>query len=356
MKRVLCLLLTCLLSIPALAETLPDQGLAFFRNAGIAADSVVLMDRELLVTLTDGGTATIWVFGDFDPYDLTWRFSGATDEDVGRYLNYAFSLLTKIEQRIPADTENLSDEEARRAWNDEVTVSNALLSLENVGEQGLRVLMAQLSAHDDSGLNSLRARLASRLLGSLDASTVDSAEGLAWYDTLEISEQKALPLPDASVYVDGAFLAEVTQRLIAREEALRAGYTWGLDVAPEKTTTIVTLHGVTIRPDEERVHVFARVYSQMYALFESKNGARLRSLSGSIIPSRITVEKADGKLRIAEVIEAGDGTDHWPSILKFCEGSIRLAESLLYSDDTADHEKAVKAYLTSIGDSDAVIE
>lgn len=181
-------------------------------------------------------------------------------------------------------------------------------------------------------------------------------QGLAWYDAPEIFEQKALPLPDASVYVDGAFLAEVTQLLIAREEAQRAGYTWGLDLAPEKTTTVVTLHGVSIRPDGERVRVFARVYSQKYALFESQKGARLRSLSGSIIPSRITVEKADGKLRIAEVIEAGDGTEHWPSILKFCEWDIRLAKSLLYRDDTADHEKAVRAYLTSIGYPDAVIE
>lgn len=191
---------------------------------------------------------------------------------------------------------------------------------------------------------------------ALAESTVDPAEGLAWYDALEISEQNALPQPNASAYVDDAFLAEVTQLLIAREEARRAGYAWGWDVEPEKTTTVVTLHSVTIRPDEERVQVFARVFSQKYALFESKDGARLQSLSGSIIPSRITVEKADGKLQIAEVIEAKDGTEHWPSILQFCKGDIRLAKSLLYSDDTADHEAAVRAYLTSIGYPDAAIE
>lgn len=200
MRKFLCLLLICLLTIPALAETVQDQALAFIQDAGIAADSVTRIDNEVIVTLANGGTASLWMSGDFDMFNLSWQFISAADQDVALYLDHALSLLAQIEAKIPADTENLSDAEALRARNNAVLVSNNLLCLEKVGQQGLRMLLAQLSEHDGSSLNSLRARLASRLLGALDNSPVDPAEGCAWYDALNISVQNDLPLPDTSVY------------------------------------------------------------------------------------------------------------------------------------------------------------
>lgn len=219
MKKMLCVLLIFLLCVPALAETVQDQAMMFLQEAGIAADGVNRIDNEIIVTLADGGTASLWTYGDFDPFDLNWRFVSATDADVARYLDHALSLLAKLEAKIPGASES-------QARNYAVMVSNCLLDLERTGEQGLRILLAQLSAHDDTNLNSLRARLASRLLGNLDNSPVDPAEGLAWYDALTLSVQDDLPLPDASAYVDDPFLAEVTSLLIAHEEERRSWYSW----------------------------------------------------------------------------------------------------------------------------------
>ncbi len=198
MKKMLCVLLCCLLSLPALAETVQDQALDFIRSAGIAADSVGRIGDEVIVTLQSGGTAALYLYGDFDAYNLAWRFTGAADEEVALYLDHALSLLAVIDGRIPADQENLSAAEAMRIRNYEAMVSNGLLDLEKVGQQGLAILLDKLAAHDESSLNSLRARLASRLLGHLDNSPVDPKEGLAWYDALEISVQEELPAVEAA--------------------------------------------------------------------------------------------------------------------------------------------------------------
>ncbi len=192
MKKFLCLLLICLLCLPALAETVQDQALAFIQEMGIEADSVMRVGDEVIVILMGGGTATSAMPGDFDKYSLNWRFDGAADEDVALYLDHALGLLAALEAKIPADTEELSAAETMRARNYAAIVSNGLLGMEHVGQQGLEILLAQLSAHDDSGLNSLRARLASRLLGEADDSGVDPREGLAWYDAL-------IGYPDAGV-------------------------------------------------------------------------------------------------------------------------------------------------------------
>ena len=188
MKRLLCLLLICLLAGPALAETVQDQALAFLQDAGVAADSVMRIENKVIVTLTNGGVAALWMPGDFDPYDLSWTFDGAADEDVALYLDHALTLLAALEAKIPADESGLSLAQTIRVRDYRAILSNGLLALENLGNQGLNILLTQLAAHDDSDLNSLRARLASRLLGELDNSLVDPAEGLAWYDALTLPE------------------------------------------------------------------------------------------------------------------------------------------------------------------------
>ena len=189
MKKWLCMLLILLLS-PALAETVQDQALMFIQEAGIAADSVMRLENDVIVTLTGGGTATLHIPGDFDPYDLNWRFDGAADEAVALYLDHAMTLLAALEAKIPVDTENLPAAQAIRARSYAAVVAKSLACLENTGEQGLRLLLAQLDAHDDSNLNSLRARLASRMLGECDKTPVDPAEGLAWYDALVLEKDK----------------------------------------------------------------------------------------------------------------------------------------------------------------------
>ena len=349
MKKVLCVLLICMLCAPALAETVQDQALMFIREAGIAADSVARFGDEIIVNLPSGGTAELYSYGDFDPLDFSWRFNGATDEEIALYLDHALSLLAALEAKIPADTENLSAAETMRARNYAVMVSNSLLYLENVGQQGLDILLGQLAAHDDSGLNSLRARLASRLLGNLDATPVDPAEGLDWYDALTISMQNDLPLPDASVYVADPFLAEVTQLLIAYEEAERADYSYGDDVDGEKATTFVYLSAVTTLMEENAATVLCHMASEKLALYD---GRRVELLAGTWAPRRIDLIRSDGKWAIARVFETGDGTEYWPSIVAFCEGVEGLARSLTSANTPElheEHEAALAKWLASIG-------
>lgn len=337
MKRFVCMLLIFLLSVPTLAETVQDQALAFIQDAGIGADSVMRVDSEVTITLMNGGTASLYLYGDFDPYDLSWRFTGAADTDVALYLDHALGLLAALEAKIPTA-------EGMRARDYAVMVSNSLLYLENTGEQGLRILLAQLSRHDDSGLNSLRARLASQLLGLTDATPVDPAEGLGWYDALTISVQDALPPVDASAYEPDPLLAAACNLLITAEEARRADLSWP-HVDGTKSRNVVVLRAAKVTETAEHATIWGVMYSAQYALYD---GARLRQVSGWIPHLRIELCKADGAWTLADAIYAEDGDRNWPSILAFCDGDEKLARAVM-TLEYPDAEAAVQAYLQANG-------
>ena len=193
MKALICLLLASLLLCPATAETVQDQALAFIQAAGIAADSVTRIGSEIIIPLADGGTASLWADGDFDPLQLGWRFDGASDNTVALYLDHALSLLLTMEKKIPADTEALSELQKRIADNHALIVSNGLCDLESTGAQGLRILLEKLSLDGESDLDSLRARLAARLLGSMDHSSElhEACEAAlrSWLETIEADQE-----------------------------------------------------------------------------------------------------------------------------------------------------------------------
>lgn len=174
----------------------------------------------------------------------------------------------------------------------------------------------------------------------------------------ESPAQIDLPLPDASLYVTDPFMMEVTQLMIVREEAARAGWSDRPGVAWAKTTTLVTLHLPTVRMDGDRATVFARVYSARYALWEGGTAhsvpeamadGTLRLMTGSLIPSRIELERADGAWRIVSVVEAEGGERFWPSILAFCDGDELLAATLTIPVGSEVHEFALERYLTAQG-------
>lgn len=337
MKRFLCMLLALLLTLPALAETVQDQALAFLQEAGIGADSVLRVDSEVIIPLQEGGTAALYLWGDFDPYNLGWRFDGASDADVARYLDHALGMLAALEEKIPTADE-------RRARNYAVMVSNSLLSLERTGDQGLRVLLEQLSRHDDSGLNSLRARLASQLLGNLDNSPVDPAEGLAWYDALTISVQDDLPPVDASLYEADPLLAAADMLLMASEEARRADSTWP-QVDGSKSRNVVALSAAKVTETAEHATIWGVMYSAQYALYD---GTRLKLVSGWIPHLRIEMRKENGAWVLEEVIYAEDGERNWPSILAFCDNDRALARAVT-ALEYPDMDAAVGAYLRANG-------
>ena len=162
MKALICLLLA-LMILPAAAETVQDQALAFIQEAGIGADAVSRIGNDIIVTLAQGGMATLTLPGDFDPFNLDWRFDSAADGDVALYLDHALTLLAALERKIPADMESLSALERRIAESHAAVIENGLTDLEATGEQGLRILQEQLSAQEETELDSLRARLMSRL-------------------------------------------------------------------------------------------------------------------------------------------------------------------------------------------------
>ena len=168
MKTLICLLLA-LMILPAAAETVQDQALAFIQEAGIGADAVSRIGDDVIVTLEKGGTAILTLPGDFDPYNLTWCFDGAEDGDVALYLDHALTLLAALEKKLPADMETLSDVQKRIAEGYAAMIEKGLTDLEVTGEQGLRILQEQLSAQEETELDSLRARLVVRLQELLDS-------------------------------------------------------------------------------------------------------------------------------------------------------------------------------------------
>lgn len=166
-----------------------------------------------------------------------------------------------------------------------------------------------------------------------------------------------LPLPDASLYVTDPFLREVTQLMIAHEEAACAD--WGDRPGVEwvKTTTLVTLHLPTVRMEDERATVFARVYSARYALWEGEahsvpqamSEGTLRMMTGSLVPSRIELEQVDGAWQIVSVTESRDGELFWPSILEFSDGDELLAATLTVPVGSKVHEFALERCLIAWG-------
>ena len=172
---------------------------------------------------------------------------------------------------------------------------------------------------------------------------------LLTFPALAETVQDDLPLPDASVWVENPFLAEVTQLLIAHEEERRAWYSWGWDVEPSKTTTFVYLSAVTTRMDGDSAVVFCHMSSEKIALYD---GTRATILSGGWYPVRVELTNTAEGWTLTRLIEPEDGTHYWPSILAFCDGNEFLAK-LLTSANTPllhlAHDTALKEYFDSVG-------
>lgn len=169
----------------------------------------------------------------------------------------------------------------------------------------------------------------------------------------ETLAQVDLPLPDAAVYVPDPFLREVTQLMIAHEEAERADWPDREGVEWDKTTTLVTLHLPVLRVEEEKATVFARIFSARYALWED---GRLRLMTGRLSPGRIELERVEGAWQIVSVTRCREGNEFWPSILAFCDGDELLASTLTIPVGAQVHDFAVERYLISLGYREAAQE
>ena len=231
-----------------------------------------------------------------------------------------------------------------------VTISNGLLYQEYLGEQGLRVLLNQLAAHDGNDrVNSLRARLASRLLGVKDNTGIDPSAGLAWYDALQIARQNALQPADAGVYVQDPVLRAATQLLIGHYGAEYAGYPSSSEVDTSKCVTVVALGECAREQKGSQVTLWANGGHELIALYNDKE---IKLSSGSWYPVRLTMEQqTDGTWRLTELIEPENGDDYASSTLRMCNGDRKLAERML--TEPFPMEEAVQKVLASQGFPDA---
>lgn len=302
--------------------------------------------KELYFTLDKGGTAEYDVVGDeFYLYDMNWRFDGICDEDLALFLNHYLGLLVDVQSgRSPEEHLRVGYHGDLGQRNIDAVVSTGLMRLESQGKQWLDVLLKQLSAHvGKDSLNSLRARAASRMLGKLDNTPVDPTEGCAWYDALTLSKQDALPPIDAAIYEENPTYQQVTQALIAYMEAERASRGGRRDVDSTKTRVIVVLDVQQVRETDGELTLWASVSESEYALYDGK---RYQSVSGSWIPSRITMGKdKHGKWVLDELLQADDGTMYAPSIVDFCDGDKELASRLMKGERQRSPDACFHMYL-----------
>lgn len=334
MKRFLVIFMAlCLLSVSAFADdqTVFDAAVSYLEDAGLDITVTQTSDNALLFTLPGGGTGVYYSYGEFRPYDMSFHFDGITEEEMALFLNHYLGQLVLVEQgKAPKEhlRPDYHKEEGLGQQNIEATVSNALLYMEDEGDAWLNVLLHQLSLHDgNDALNSMRARLASRMLGKIDITPVEPKEGCAWYDALTLSQQDALPPVDASIYVEDPLMAQLTQQMIAYTDERKATWHAERDVEKEKTRNVVYLSVHKMEETENTLTLWAMVSESQYALYD---GTRYQTISGSRVPMRLEYTKdSSGQWKLVNAIESGDGTDYYPSVLQFCDGNETLAAAII---------------------------
>ncbi len=325
-------------------------------RAGIGFEPAGIRERwkTIYFNLDNGGRFWAYYYGNgteaydpaLSPLEFNCRFENACDEDIGKYLTEALSMIARAEDGDVDGARNWYDVDQARA----TIVSNALLYQEYLGEQALRVLLDQLAAHDGQDhVNSLRARLASRILGVRDKTAVDPARGCAWFDALRLARQNDLPPADPALYTDDPLLLIATQLLTDAEAETYAGYAFSPETDVKKCVPIVSLNEYGRITEGNRVSLIVSMGCELIAVYD---GTEVNMVSGRWCPLRVTLEQGEnGQWRMTEKLEPGDGTEYWPGILNICGGDEAAAEALAQLDSGI--RRAVCRYLTANGFAEA---
>lgn len=335
----------------------PDlvQVVQYFENTGIKGYLSGLHhspfgQRYIYFTLDNGGTAEYFLLGNgFYLYEMNWDFEGICDDDLALFLDYYLGLLVDVQNgHSPEEHLQVGYNGDLGQRNIDVVVNNGTFELESEGEQWLNVLLKQLAEHDGNDqLNSLRAIAASRMLGKLDATPVAPTEGCAWYDALTLAHQDDLPPVDAAIYEEDPTYRVATQALISYMTEMHAGWDSRRDVDSTKTCVIVTMDVHKVLETDDKLILWAAVAENEYALY---NGTQYQNVSGSWIPSRVTMQKDDnGQWILAELIQADDGTLYASSIIEFCDGDKKLAKKLMAGGSGKSCEECFLMYLDANG-------
>lgn len=356
MKRLLILLTALLLAVScARAEDDwardPDlmQAVDMLEQSGIRFAVRGLEENRLYFDLEGGGSMYYLHLWKFNRYDLRqWYPQGMTEAETGLWIDHCLRMAAQVE-RGDAPEEHLRPDYHGDLGlrNMEATVSNILSGLESLGDVALNHALARLAERGpDEALNSLWARLASRIMGDTDATPVDPALGLAWYDALSVSAQAALPRMEASHYEADPLRCAAAQALIDASDADYA--TWGSTNSLDwgLTRNVVALKEFRRVESADRATLWANVSQSCYALY---GGARAKLVSGSWIPCRLElVRDGDGQWALREIIRAQDGTEYAPSIRAFCDGDRKLADRMM-QEGYASTDDALRRCLDACG-------
>ena len=342
---------------------------ALLERAGIAAAPRGIKGNTIYFDLQNGGTFWYYYYGqDYNavltPLEFNCKLEHATDEDAGKYLTEALTMLSQVDDGIidNASTYPWADVEKAR----ETTVSNGLLFQEYLGEQGLRVLLNQLAAHDGIKL----------FLGLPVFPFEDSEIGLILIPVNHLMNE-SVPLASFSispfrirveeecarriegghvvilfgiVKVQDPVLRAATQLLIDYYGAEYAGYPGSPEVDTSKCVTVVALGECAREQKGNQVTLWVNGGHELIALY---NDREIKLSSGSWYPLRLTMEQqTDGTWHMIELTEPEDGDYYESSILRMCNGDRKLAEKMYTKPFLM--EEAVQKVLASQGYPDAV--
>lgn len=79
----------------------------------------------------------------------------------------------------------------------------------------------------------------------------------------------------------------------------------------------------------DTMQVFATIYTQEFVLTHTKQGYGFFDGGGSVIPTRLDFKKEKGKWKLADWIEAQDGSYYTDSIKEMCAGQMGLAGKMI---------------------------
>ncbi|MBE5787493.1 MAG: hypothetical protein E7324_08140 [Clostridiales bacterium] len=315
-------------------------------------------DQRLFFDLSQGGSLYYLDIFEFYPYDLReWYPENLSDADAEKYIEFYLKMAVQVEQGRAPEAHlqpNYHGELGKK--NIEAVVSNLLSGLAGEFEQqGLGIVLDRLAAHDgDDAMNSMRARLASQILGKLDRTPVDPSQGCVWYDALTLARQDDLPPVDASVYEQDPLLCAASQALMDIYDQDYRGWRSQVDVDWGKSRCVVALKVFKTQKTGNSATLWANVSQACYVLYD---GERAELVSGSWIPCRIEMKKGtDGAWTLKEIIQAEDGEEYAPSIRAFCNGDRKLAQRMM-EEGYADTDGPFLQYLSFHGyDTAAIVE
>lgn len=311
------------------------------------------LNKDIYFALKNGSLLNYYAYGDeFSPYDVTpWNvpLDDMSEADASRFIHYFLNEAIDIQEGRAIEEHLQPDYQGNLGQrNMEAAVRNILFRLESFGNQGLSIMMDCLAAHDgNDSLNSLRAQLASRILGRRDKTPVDPQMGCEWYDALCLAIQDNLPHVEAATYEDDPLAQAAAQAIIDEKELIEYSHdSFFPDVDRNKAKYIIGVKIYKTKKTAKATVLWANVSETCYALYDGENAFLV---SGQWAPCRLEMKKdQQGNWQLEKLIWPQDGELYSGSILAFCDGDRQLADHLM-KGEYVDTDACFQKYLAANG-------